>query len=190
MRVTRTHTVAVHNTSHWVYSPAKFKGFAGAYATTRLQFSLTSSYNEDAEAAVAEFVDEFQKESDRYYNLKQLAIYAPYAIIDGNLIEKIMSSQSTLTDLDLNVFGFHTPVKDMWTPTGTGGVALNRLDVTFNDGVAYSNAGTDLLAGLERNKDISRITIENKSPHIPVVRLSKELKYKMYYTSGVKLKVV
>lgn len=184
----RTRSVSVRNATHYVsqHSFKDFKGFKGAYAVNELRVLLDKQYDDDADAALANFIDEFQKESMRYYNLKTLYIYAPYAIIDGSTIQKLLSTKTTLTALDLNIFAFHTPTENMWVPTS--GITLKEVKVNFQDGIAYPAAGTDFFTGMENNNNISEIIIYNYSPHNPVVNLSHKLRGKVRYDLGVDIK--
>ena len=179
-------TPNVQNTTKYFYHPSKVKEYTGAYATTKVVIFPNDNNHQNQELELIEFIEAFKTESMQYYNLKTLCIHAPYSVIDGDIIATLLDTKSTLTSLQLNVFGFHTPKENMWIPTNND-MKLTHLDITLQDGYAFPKSGTELLRGLERSKNIQEVRLYNESPHFPVVKLSRKLRNKMYYTSGVKL---
>jgi hypothetical protein len=133
---------------------------------------------------VHEFIDEFKTISQKLYNLKTLQIMSPFATYDGVLVKKLLDIRATYTRLELDMFAFHSHINGMWTSPG---VTLKNLDVTFHDGIAFPNAGSDFFKGLDDNMDIDEIKIRNESPYTPVVILPRKLRSKTYIARGVKL---
>jgi len=184
-RISRKCTVSVKSMYKFVYTPSDIHKSKGAYAVNDIHILLRNCPN-NVEDVVADLVNAFKKESSKYYNLKTLHITAPYAIIDGNIITDILSAQSTLRQLNLDICSFHSPVENMWIPTN--GIKLRELNVTFSDGAAYPFAGTHVFKGIEHNPDIDEISITNQSPHNPIIQISRQMRGKVRYSRGVMIK--
>jgi hypothetical protein len=184
-RVSRKCAVTVANAYKFVHSPSDFRTTKGAYAVNDLHIMVKDG-KDNSEDVVIDLIKTFKKESSKYYNLKTLYINAPYAIINGNTILDIMSAQSTLTQLYIDICSFHTPMENMWIPTN--GIKLRELNVKFSDGAAFPFAGTHILKDLENNPDIDEISITNQSPHTPFVNISRKLRGKVRYSNGVMIK--
>jgi hypothetical protein len=124
---------------------------------------------------VREFIQVFRKNSKRFYNLRKLSIKAPYATIEGDMIRDLMHAKSTYTHLDLDMFTFHSPVQDMWVSPL---IKLEDVTVTFNDGVGFPLAGSELLKGVECHLPHLRdLWIYNESPHKPTVKISQRFRW-------------
>ena len=174
----------VYNTNHYVRTPSHFRNNRkSAYSVNNITAFFDNADN-DNDTVITEFVNEFRKESLYYYNLKTLSIYAPRSVMEGDALRDLLTIRSTYTDLELNLFAFHSPVPGTWVPSG---VTLNSLKVTFHDGIAFPNSASDLLVGLDDNKHLQTLCVCNTSPHEPVVHLSRKLKNKEDYHFGVKL---
>lgn len=173
------------NKIHYVHKIRDMTSNKGAYATTEI-YVFTKTNFDDTDTFVQEFAGAFRKDSSRYYNLRRLTMYASYEIMDGALLKEILSAPSPCTELNLNICAFHTPIEDMWV----SGVAIQKLDITFNDGVAFPNSGTDILKGMDKNKALQEIIIRNASPHKPTVNVHHSMRRKVNQrlSSGVNFK--
>lgn len=176
----RQHTVTVKNIDKFIFKMRDIKLVRGAYAVNRVRMVLDN--NEDTEEVVYRFVDEFQKVSKNFINLKTLCIYSPYATYDGGLIKLIMNTPSTFTNLELDVFGFHSPQDDMWLSSS---VDLKNIDVTFRDGIAFPKSGTDMFNGISKAHKLDSVKISNESPYTPTMSLHSKLRRSMYIVRGV-----
>lgn len=152
----------------------ELRDYNGAYGTNELMaYFYDSSCNEKF---IAKFIKDFRGVSDKYYNLRKLSIYAPFCIFDGTMIRDIVDAKSSYNDLSLNIFSFHSPVPNMWNFNRT----LEKLSITMSDGIAYPNAGTDLLS--TDLTSIRSIDMINNSPYKPALKVSDESK--LCYTHG------
>lgn len=170
---------------HYASSPKEICEWKGAYATTEICALFTNNLatpNED----VAEFLKALKQHSKKYYNLKKLVILAPYTIFDGGMLSTMLSIPSCLTEIDLSIFAFHTPKDTMWIPTG--GMTLHKLELHFDDGIAFPWSGSDMLYGIEHNNDIQSIKLYNHSPHNPIVEVDRKLRAKIDSTYGIRIK--
>lgn len=161
-------------------------GFSGSYAINEIYVYLTDPrHNENH---LDTFIQDLSRVSTRYYNLKSVHVIAPYAIMNGGMIEHIVNMNGTFSEIYLDVFGFHSPIQDMWIPITQKHVCLKKIRVTFGDGLAYPNSATEILQGLETYQYIKDIQLINDSPHDPVVNIkNKKLKQKISYVRGCKV---
>ena len=181
--ISRRTTVTVKAVTHYVSDPSKVrKRDGGAYAVNDMVILL--NYPEHTEEVVCDMLDKLSKESKSFYNLNKLRLYTPYAVYNGEMLDRLLSLESPYTELDINMFAFHSGVPGSWA---NASVAIKKLSVTFHDGVAYPNAGTELLAGIENNKTIENIKIWNYSPYVPKINISAKVKNHIGITHGVEI---
>lgn len=177
-RPPRQTCVQVRNTYHFIRSSLDFKKNTGAYAVNEMIVNMNhDEYDEDN---VREVIKEFAMTSKGYYNLRRLKINAPYAVLEGSDIADLMSIPSTFTDLELDLFAFHTPQEDMWKAC----TRLQNIRITFHDGIGFPDAASQLLKGIETCKNLESVRLHNESPHMPRVYMDITLKKKMVWVTG------
>lgn len=168
-------------------SRALLKNTQQAYAINTLYFNtdtILKSADED-DLYLQEFIDDFCRESPKYYNLREISINAPGAIMTGEMLKQLTSVKSTYTELELKIFAFHTSCHNMWSPHSS---KLKKVTIRFVDGIAFPSSGTDILQGLQDLKSLERLVVENYSPHIPdIVFPSRAVKNKASRTTGFKV---
>lgn len=180
--ISRKTTVTVKAVTHYISDPRCIRKIDGAYAVNELILYLNKpEYTEDI---VSGILDKLSKEAKMLYNLKKLHIYTPYALYDGKMLECLLSLESSYTQLDVNMFGFHSSVPKSWE---NASVNIKNFKVMFHDGIAYPNAGTELFAGIENNKTIQTIEIWNYSPYIPKITMSRKMRNRIQFTNDVQI---
>lgn len=164
----RKSCVSVQNVHHTVFKPRQLASYKGTYAVT----SLTAFFpnTDDDEDIVCDFLEDFQSQSKKYYNLRQLHIHAPHAVFNGNMVKTMSQNMSSATNLHLDMFAFHSPQHDMWDTS-----IFNKINATFHDGVAFPMSASLLFQGLGSNNHVQNVSIINESPHKPKVILPKSL---------------
>lgn len=163
--------------------------YKNAYATNRIYISSSNNtFFRSKEVIILDeeifetFVNDFKYAYKKYYNLKEVTIRLPCAIMSGKMLQDLLSIPSSCSELRLNVFAFHSPEPGMWQSCGSN---LKKIDIEFTDGLAYPNSATEILHGMESLQSLERLSICNNSPHIQtaIVR-SRKLKKKLWYSSG------
>jgi hypothetical protein len=164
------------NTTHYVhsnYQPKTLQKYKGSYATTSLRCLFTNP--ECDEEHLVRFIDDFKCASERFYNLREFSIHAPYVIMDGSMLSDLIKASSINTEMDLELFAFHTPIPSTWKTC-----RWKKMQVRFSDGIAYPDSGTDFLRGIEDCGSLKELRIENKSPHRPLIKHSSKVKNKIH----------
>ena len=134
---------------------------SGAHAITTLILNMNNKCI--VEKDITRVTKELQDTIPKYINLRKLALFAPYAALDGSHIEALMNLDCPYTELELYMWTFHSPYKHMWT-----GRDLNFLDLEINDGIAFPYAVHDLLIGLAEHQEesLNELIITNNTPHL------------------------
>lgn len=171
----RTLYPRIINTSYYInyetYTPKSIQKYKGSYAVTSLRCNFKNP--QCKENYMDEFLEDFSAASSKFYNLKVLDLRVPYVILDGYMLQTILRNSSTMTDLDLEVFAFHTPLENTWQYS-----KLKKLHVTFSDGIAFPNSGSDMLSCIEYAPNLKELWIENNSPHVPPLKVHRKIKNK------------
>lgn len=132
----------------------------GAYAITTLILNLKNPCI--MEKDISQVTNELQLALPKYINLRKLAFYAPYAALDGSHLETLLNMGSPYTELELEMWTFHSPDKDMWSGRG-----LSLLYLEVNDGIAFPYAINNVLIGLKEHQaeSLDKLVITNNTPH-------------------------
>lgn len=182
----RTKTLKCYDTTQYVYDTKRLIGNEqNAYATNTLFISSTNLTSMEDENFLETFIDDFKQVYQKYYNLNNITIYLPSAIISGSMLKDLLDIPATYTELKLNVFSFHSPVPGVWESCSP---KIKKLDICFTDGIAYPHAGTEILYGMDKLHSLKSLSISNNSPHCPdLIMPSRKLKKKIVYTIGYKI---
>jgi hypothetical protein len=181
-----TRAAHIRRANLYVHRPSDICNYQGAYATTSIcTLFHNREYSEDTYDALLEFIENFEAYSTKYYNLKTLDINLPFTTIDGDILQRLLNVRSSITELKLDLFAFHSPVPNTWNSTHT---KIQKLELIFHDGIAFPNSGTDILQGIDTCPTIKEVCVHNMSPHNPIVRIPRKLFMKVGYTTGVHVK--
>lgn len=181
-------SVSIQNSSQYIFYRGdvntikkELYEYKGAYATNSLYVYFNKpEYDEDS---VRQFIKEFKSSCNRYYNLKTLCIDAPFSIFDGEMLEDIITVDSSYTNLYMHMFSVIKP-KQIRHTSVTKNKSFENLSVYITDGMAYPNSGNDFLDSISELDTIKNIVMTNHSPHEP----SLKRKYNVKYTTGFKIR--
>lgn len=177
----RALTVSVHCNTHYVHTPSDIRKCSAPHAVNKVSVLFNNAYH--TEESVLEFVDKFAVVHEQYYNLKRLEIWAPSITLSGKTLKSLLTVNSIYTELDLDLFAFHNPERDMWSDA-----SVQYIRVFFHDGLLYPKSGTHILQGIEMCEDIQSIDIRNESPHNPTVKVAPQVRKKIKFTHGVRVR--
>lgn len=170
--------VQAHSVYHFIRDVDDIYEKTNAYAVNDMIVQMTNDTHKEYDVRC--FIEAFAVKSKAYYNLRRLQINAPFAVLEGRDIENIMNIPSTFTDLELNIFAFHSPKDDMWK----GNARLQSVGLKFYDGIAFPNSASELLGGIMHHKKIREIRLRNESPHMPTLHIDTSLRRKVLFAHG------
>lgn len=154
-----------------------------AYATNCIFVSSNNAFDWNQDDKIfRKFIEDFKKVGNKYYNLNEITIFAPTAIVSGQMLKELFEIPSVYTKLSLDIFSFHSPITGIWTHIPNN---IEDVKITFSDGIAYPYSGSDILSCFDDVKSLKKLSIKNNSPHRPKLTFpSKDLKNKTWCIKG------
>lgn len=152
----------------------------GCYAVTHLIANFGSIVYQERD--IEKMMSELEQTNTQFINLRKMAIKSPYAAYDANIIKSILTINGPYNELDMELWTFHSPIHDMWESEKQ----LVSLSITFNDGIAFPNAMSDILTGLATSQPtLKELQLINNTPHKIVINKNMLPKQAHVYTTRV-----